>query len=66
MKITKEQIATIFVVIVLLALSLFGMYSGTRIDRYIPRSEDEAQIITLLNTFQKAKNEYNLEAYLAC
>ncbi|MCP4553417.1 MAG: hypothetical protein GY834_15560 [Bacteroidetes bacterium] len=42
------------------------MYSGTRIDRYIPRSEDEAQIITLLNTFQKAKNEYNLEAYLAC
>ncbi len=42
------------------------MYSGTRIDRYIPKSEDEAQIITLLNTFQKAKREYNLEAYLAC
>ncbi len=65
-KIKKEHIATLFVVTVLLAISLFGMYSGTRIDRYIPRSDDEAQIVALLNTFQKAKKEYNLEAYLAC
>lgn len=66
MQITREQIASIFVVIVLLALSLFGMYSGTRIDRYIPRNDDERQIVKLLSTFQKAKREYDLEAYLAC
>ena len=65
-KITREQIAAVFVVTVLLAIAIFGMYSGTRIDRYIPRNDDEAQIVTLLRAFQKAKREYDLEAYLAC
>lgn len=66
MKIIKEQIVIISVVIALLAIALFGMYSGTRIDRYIPKNDEEAQIVTLLNTFQKAKKEYNLETYLDC
>ncbi len=66
LKISKEQFVTIFVVTGLLVISVFGMYSNTRIDRYRSKSEDESQIIRLLIMFQKAKNEYNLENYLFC
>jgi len=66
LKIKKEQIATIFVIGILLTMAVFGMYSGTRIDKYIAKNTDEAQIIALLNSFQKARKEYNLETYLAC
>ena len=66
MKMNRERVATIFVVAVLLVMALFGMYSGTRIDRYIPKNDNEAQIITLLNKFNKASIGYNLETYLSC
>ena len=65
-KISKEQFATLFVVIGLLIISVSGMYSNTRIDRYRSKSEDESQIIRLLIMFQKAKTEYHLEKYLFC
>jgi hypothetical protein len=65
-KITKEQIATIVVITVLLSMAIYGMYSGTRIDKYISKDADEEQIITLLSKFNKASTEYNLEAYLDC
>ena len=66
MKLTKEHMATIFVVTVLLVLALVGMFSGTRIDRYLSKNDDEAQIIALISAFNNAKTEYNLETYLAC
>ena len=42
------------------------MYSGTRIDSYIPKNEEEARIIDLLILFQEAKAACHLEDYLSC
>lgn len=66
LKVNRKKMAVFFVVTGLLAVSVFGMYSRTRIDRYQPRSEDESQIIDLLIMFQRAKNEHHLENYLSC
>ena len=66
MKKTKEQLAGVFLVFILTALALMGMYSGTPIDRYQPKNDDETQIIALLTDFNKAKTNHDLESYLAC
>jgi len=49
-----------------LAIVLLSMYSGTRLDEYVPRNRDEKQIIGLISTFHKAGMEHELETYLAC
>ncbi len=66
MKKTKEQLAAATLVFVLVAIALIGMYSGTPIDRYLPKNDDEIQIIALLTVFNKAKTNHDLESYLAC
>lgn len=66
MRINKEQFAGVTLVFILVALTLIGMYSGTRIDNYHPKSDDEIQIITLVTAFNLAKTNHDLESYLAC
>ena len=63
---TKEKLTGVALVFVLAAIALTGMYSGTRIDKYRSKNDDEIQIIALLTAFNKAKTNHDLESYLAC
>lgn len=56
LKTSKEHFASFFVVIDLLVISVFGMYSNTRIDRSRPKSEDESQIIKIADYISYGKN----------
>ncbi len=47
-------------------LAFSGIISRTRLDKYVPKNRDEAEIIALIKKFHRAKNEYNLNTYLAC
>ncbi|WDP91969.1 MAG: hypothetical protein HUN04_20520 [Desulfobacter sp.] len=66
LKIKKEQLAIFAVIAGIVIIYFFGMTSGTGIDRYRPKSQDESRIVDLLRQFQKAKKGYNLEGYLSC
>ena len=66
LKMNREIIFTIFVITTCLTLIFYGMFSGTPIDKYIPKNTEEEQIISLINTFHKARTEYDLKTYLAC
>lgn len=62
----KSKQVAVIVVLGILGVGLYAMGSGTSIDQYRPTSRDESRIIDLLARFQKAKKQYNLEAYLSC
>ena len=62
----SERILITIAITAGLTIFFFGLYSGTPIDRYVSKSTDEAQIISLINTFHKSRTEYDLESYLAC
>ncbi len=62
----RELFVIFFVVTALVVLALSGMFSRTRLDRYVPKTRDGADIISLIQKFHKAKNEYKLHTYLAC
>ena len=50
-----------------LALALYFAYSsGTALDDYIPKNEDEGRIIDVMVTFQTAKQQFDSVAYLSC
>ena len=66
LKLKREYVAICVVVLSIFAFFIFGMYSGTRIESYQSKNDEESQIVELLIRFQKAKNNYHLENYLSC
>jgi hypothetical protein len=62
----RELLVIFFVVTALVVLAVSGMFYRTRLDRYVPKTCDEEAIIGLIKKFHTAKNEYNLNTYLAC
>lgn len=58
-----------FILTSILSLSLvlfFAFSSGTSLEDYVSRNQNEADIIDLLVKFQTAKQQFDLETYLSC
>lgn len=65
-KISRETVLTAVFIMVCVGVLFIGFSSGTSIDKYVPKNPDESEIVSLLHTFNKAKNDHDIETYLAC
>lgn len=61
-----RRIAATIILLSLGVVVLYGMFSGTRLEDYVARNQDEEQIINLVASFHKASMTRDLPRYLAC
>jgi hypothetical protein len=62
----KERTAIIVVVAACVLTTALGLFSGTPLTKYHPRTGTEAEIKALLLRYQNAKNSRDLDGLLGC
>lgn len=66
MGIFKRRTAAALIIFSLGAMFFSAMFSGTRLEDYVARNQDEAAIISLVATFHQAAMARDLHLYLSC
>ena len=63
----KEQFFILLAVLTIALIFFVSWYSsGTPLNRYIPKNVEEEKILSLIETFHRARTEFDVESYLAC